>query len=208
MPVPSRRRTASKRALNREATRARILAAAEQLFFNPGYASTSLRALLGRADVSTEAFYALFESKDAVAVALVEELGELIEKAMVGGFLAEADPWHGIEESAVAAGQAMQKRHRLARLVLGGAPGAGPSVQRAVAKSYRRLTMLMASAFAREVRKQRLADFQPELAAETCVGAFNHHIARWVVRGDLRARDLVPTLRLTARLLAQGLARR
>ncbi len=52
----------------------RILGAAEKVFARQGYGETSLRQLMAAARVSTTAFYARFDSKEAVLVALVDRL--------------------------------------------------------------------------------------------------------------------------------------
>src|SRR3989442_1472508 len=51
-----------------------ILDAAERVLTRQGYAGTSLRQLIAEAGVSTTAFYARFDSKEAVLDALVERL--------------------------------------------------------------------------------------------------------------------------------------
>lgn len=56
-----------------EATRRRIIASAVQLFNELGYGETGLADVLERAGVSKGAFYYHFDSKEAVAVAIMED---------------------------------------------------------------------------------------------------------------------------------------
>ncbi len=56
-----------------QATRRRILDSAVELFAESGYGETGLADILGRAAVSKGAFYYHFDSKEAVAVAIIEE---------------------------------------------------------------------------------------------------------------------------------------
>lgn len=56
-----------------EATRRRIIDAAIGLFSEDGYGETGLAAIMDRAEVSKGAFYYHFESKEALASAIIDE---------------------------------------------------------------------------------------------------------------------------------------
>ncbi|WP_328358436.1 TetR/AcrR family transcriptional regulator [Mycobacterium sp. NBC_00419] len=56
-----------------EATRRRIMDAAVELFIDLGYGEAGLAEILARADVTKGAFYYHFESKEAVAAAIIDE---------------------------------------------------------------------------------------------------------------------------------------
>ena len=56
-----------------EATRRRILDSAVDLFSEMGYGETGLADILQRAGVSKGAFYYHFDSKEAVAAAIIQE---------------------------------------------------------------------------------------------------------------------------------------
>ncbi|WP_167100010.1 TetR/AcrR family transcriptional regulator [Mycobacterium sp. DL592] len=64
-----------------EATRRRIIDAAVELFIEPGYGETGLAEILARADVTKGAFYYHFESKEAVAAAIIDESVRRVSKA-------------------------------------------------------------------------------------------------------------------------------
>lgn len=66
-----------------EATRRRIIDAAVDLFIEPGYGEAGLAEILARADVTKGAFYYHFESKEAVAAAIIDETyGKITTVAM------------------------------------------------------------------------------------------------------------------------------
>jgi AcrR family transcriptional regulator len=68
-----------------DATRARLLAAARQLFAKRGYAATSLGDVVRRARVTKGAFYHHFASKEAIFLAVFEDAErQLVEKAAAG----------------------------------------------------------------------------------------------------------------------------
>ena len=56
-----------------EATRAKIIDAAVELFTDPGYGDTDLAAIVRQAGVTKGAFYYHFDSKEAVADAIIAE---------------------------------------------------------------------------------------------------------------------------------------
>lgn len=56
-----------------EATRQRIIDTAVELFTNTGYGETGLAEILQRADITKGAFYYHFDSKEAVAAAIIDD---------------------------------------------------------------------------------------------------------------------------------------
>ncbi|WP_146161174.1 TetR/AcrR family transcriptional regulator [Nocardia sp. MDA0666] len=66
-PLPRHRHTLSREDV-RETQRARILAAAIELFAEPGYAPTAVQDITKRAGVSRKTFYELYETKEDVFV--------------------------------------------------------------------------------------------------------------------------------------------
>jgi len=75
-------------------TRARILAAAIELFRTRGFAATTMREIAAASGVATGAAYYYFDSKDAIVLAFYEyaarELEPLVEEALAGAKELEA----------------------------------------------------------------------------------------------------------------------
>lgn len=69
-----------------EATRRRILDSAVDLFSELGYGETGLADVLQRAGVSKGAFYYHFDSKEAVATAIIEEFSGTVRKSVFALF--------------------------------------------------------------------------------------------------------------------------
>lgn len=78
-----------------EATRRKILESAVDLFSDLGYGETGLADVLQRAGVSKGAFYYHFDSKEAVAVAIIEEFRAKVLDSVTARIAASA-----IDESA------------------------------------------------------------------------------------------------------------
>lgn len=79
-----------------EATRRRIIESSVELFAELGYGETGLADVLQHAGVSKGAFYYHFDSKEAVATAIIEEFDAKIGAAFTGEFDADAPALEGI----------------------------------------------------------------------------------------------------------------
>ena len=62
-----------KRARNKEANRAAILDAAQQLFLERGYDAVTIRDVIGRTELASGTFYNYFDAKEALLRALIED---------------------------------------------------------------------------------------------------------------------------------------
>lgn len=74
-----------------EATRRKILDAAVELFNDAGYASTGLGDIIERAELTKGALYYHFDSKEALATAVIEDATATVYQA-VGGLSASGAP--------------------------------------------------------------------------------------------------------------------
>lgn len=80
-PAPAGRRIRGLDAeQRREQRREQLLAAAFELFARDGYANTSIEQICQTAYVGNKAFYELFDSKEDCYLALMNEIGERIER--------------------------------------------------------------------------------------------------------------------------------
>jgi AcrR family transcriptional regulator len=125
----------------------RILEAAEKVFEESGYGDVSLRQLMAAAGVSTTAFYARFDSKEAVMAALVTRLfGELFEAAP--GVLDQTrDLESGIERGVALLCERFAPRKALVRMILSEAGSASAAVE-ARRKAYGLLVAFLAARIA------------------------------------------------------------
>jgi AcrR family transcriptional regulator len=91
------RRTQAER---REQTRTALLAAARELFAERGFADTGREDIAERAGVTRGALYHHFESKAAVAVAVLEELARELTERVVAAAITTDDPREQLRRSA------------------------------------------------------------------------------------------------------------
>jgi AcrR family transcriptional regulator len=140
-----------------EQTRARVLAAAAELFTAGGYAGTSVAAIAAAAGVSAETVYAGFGTKRAL-------LGELVQLAVRGGDPRPVPEQEGPRTLAAQTDQREQLR-LFAADIAGRLERAAPlvAVVAAAARSEPELGELLAKVH--EVRRRNLATLVDALAA-------------------------------------------
>lgn len=157
-----------------------ILEAAETAFAKHGYNELSLRQLISASRVSTTAFYARFDSKEAVLAALTSRLfGELHVDAPAA--LSKArDLASGIELGVDLLCERLGPRKALVRLILSEA-GSSPAAMNARRDSYAMLAAFLAMRFAALNERKRIAVADPEALAWALIGALEIQFIRWAV---------------------------
>lgn len=157
-----------------------ILEAAETAFAKHGYNELSLRQLISASRVSTTAFYARFDSKEAVLAALTSRLfGELHADAPAA--LSKArDLASGIELGVDLLCERLGPRKALVRLILSEA-GSSPAAMNARRDSYAMLAAFLAMRFAALNERKRIAVADPEALAWALIGALEIQFIRWAV---------------------------
>jgi AcrR family transcriptional regulator len=176
----------------------RILGAAEKVFARQGYGETSLRQLMAAARVSTTAFYARFDSKEAVLVALVDRLIADIQRQAVRAFAGVRSPDEGVERGVDVLLAATADHKRVLGLALGEAGSSAP-VRATMARAYRALVALMTA---------QLGGAEREPLAWAYVGAIHMQVQRWAVFEELDDEELGDALRAVGRSLVPSIARR
>jgi len=178
----------------------RILEAAEAVFATRGYGEVSLRQLMTAAGVSTTAFYARFDSKEAVMAALTTRLfAELYAEAP--GVLDRAkDLEHGVELGVDMLCDRFAPRKALVRLILGetGAIRAAVDARR---RAYELLAAFLAARLAVVGDKRGIAIADPAALAWALVGALEIQFVRWAVWDAIDVPTLRAQLRATARAI-------
>src|SRR5215510_14392713 len=93
-----------------EKTRRTLLAAAEKLVAERGIAAVTVRSVASRAGTTTRAVYALFGSKDALALALAEHVFGLLSDR-INSLPVTADPVEDLVAAAVLGFRAFVLEH-------------------------------------------------------------------------------------------------
>jgi AcrR family transcriptional regulator len=177
-----------------------ILASAEQVFAERGYAATPLRDLIAACGCSTTAFYARFDSKEAVLEALIRNLFLELHGAAI-----EALPRAGGVDEAYELGikvlrSKLRGRKGLWRVVL--TEGAHTERTRPlVREAYRALAAMLATELRRSAARGNIDPQDAEPLSWALVGTLSMHLTRWAVFDDLSDAKLTAALRDTVRTL-------
>jgi AcrR family transcriptional regulator len=160
-----------------EATRRRILDAAEQVFGELGYYEASVAEITRRATVAQGTFYLYFRSKREIFIELVEDMGKQLRRAMRAG-MGETTNRLEIERGGFRAFFTFIAEHRQiyhiieeARRV---APEAAESYYRRIGSGYER--GLRAAMDAGEIRRM-----DPEGLAYALIGIGHFVALRWLI---------------------------
>jgi AcrR family transcriptional regulator len=162
----------------------RILVAAEQLFATRGYSDVSLRQLMAAAGVSTTAFYARFDSKDAVLDTLSDQLfGEL--QASAAASLGKVKSFEeGIETGVDVLCKQFGPRKALVRLVIAESGSVAHTLDKRK-KSYAMLVSFLAHYLRALSQRGRIDVADPDNMAWALVGAIEMQLVRWAVWDDI-----------------------
>lgn len=184
-----------------------ILDAAERVFIRQGYGETSLRQLMAAAEVSTTAFYARFDSKEAVLIALVERL-------LGGLFRAEAEALtkvrsmeEGIERGVEVMAETLGPHRRLVAIALTEALSSG-EVRKTVQRAYASLVKLLAAQLEAAARGRDVTLPDVQALSWAYVGALHIQVLRWAVFEDVGKNELAAALRGVARTFTPAVAGR
>jgi AcrR family transcriptional regulator len=161
----------------------RILEAAEEVFAKHGYAEVSLRQLMAAAGVSTTAFYARFDSKEAVMAALTTRMfGDLYARAP--GVIDRArDLETGIVLGVDLLCDVFAPKQPLVRMILA-ETGASKAAVEARRRAYSLLAGFLSARFAALVERGRI-DADPDALAWALVGALEIQVTRWAVWNEI-----------------------
>jgi AcrR family transcriptional regulator len=153
-----------------EATRRRIINAAVDVFSEMGYPASGLGDIIERADMTKGALYYHFDSKEALATAIIEEGGDTLFRAFQGIDEPSAPALetmiHGLFVAAdvIATDKVVRTGAQLLR--------AFGEFNEVAAPTYgRMLGDMMAQARQASAEGDLRAGLEPEVAAETIVGA-------------------------------------
>lgn len=174
----------------RAARRARLMAAALEAFGTEGYAATSIEQLCGAAAISTRTFYEEFQGREALLIALHDDVNARALTA-VATAIADVDP-DDLDARARAGVRAyfdvLTSDRRWARIAVVESVGVS-----AEAEAHRRAAIdgfgaLLGAELARLADAGQLPQRDYELTVAALVGAINGLVNTWAVTADWDAR--------------------
>jgi AcrR family transcriptional regulator len=161
-----------------------ILEAAERVFAEHGYADVSLRQLMAAAGVSTTAFYARFDSKEAVMAALTARLFADLYADAPRVLDRARDLETGIELGVDLLCDRLAPRRALVRMILA-ETGASSTAVEARRRAYTLLAEFLAARFRALAERKRLDVRDAGALAWALVGALEIQVTRWAVWNEI-----------------------
>lgn len=180
-----------------------ILQAAERLFAEQGYGATSLRDLMTGAKVSTTAFYARFDSKEAVLDELMRGFVESLSVAVLEAAARARDVGEGLDAGAEVLVRSIVPHKNLVRLFFTEAP-TSPKSKEVVRTLHLQLASLLIARLHKLREKGAVATPDATALGWALLGAMEMQLIRWSVLDDLTDKALGPALRASALAVLPG----
>jgi AcrR family transcriptional regulator len=185
--------------------RQRVLDAALDIFTRDGYGDTLVDEIARRSETSKGGVYFHFPSKEALFIALLDEMAKLLLGRVERAIAAEADPIARGTAALRAVLENFGSHRALARLLLVEALGAGHQFNVKMAEMHQQFADLIKEQLADAVAQGLVPPLDLDIVSVAWYGAINQVVTRWVLTGQPeRLEDAYPALR---RLLLNGVGR-
>jgi AcrR family transcriptional regulator len=168
----------------KEATRERILNAAESVFSQNGYHDTLMDEVVQAAGASKGGVYFHFPSKESLFFALMDRLAEKMLREIDEAMLDENEPIRKVQCALEAALRALSRQRRLAKILLLQGYGLGSAFEVKRLEIYGRFAAVIKKHLDQAVAAGALAKVDTEVTAYAWIGALNELIVRWIHTGN------------------------
>jgi AcrR family transcriptional regulator len=166
-----------------EATRRRILDAAEAVFGEKGYHAASVTEITQRAQVAQGTFYLYFHSKREIFLQLVEDLGWRLTASLQAGTRTSKNRLEKERDGFAAFFEFARAHRRLYRIV--------QEADRLDQPTFQRYYTQLAQPYARGLRKAmeagEIREMDPEALAYALIGIGHFLALRWLIWADAEA---------------------
>lgn len=163
-----------------QARRHTILDAAAHVFTELGYHGATMRAIARRAGLGTGTLYLYFPSKDAVFLALITRLEQLVLDEVVAARARHRDTLSKLAASVEAAMKVFSAHADLARIVLVLAAGATPDFEPRLTAIHNSFIQLVQSELDEAIASGLMQPTDTQLAAHIWVGGCYELIMSWL----------------------------
>jgi AcrR family transcriptional regulator len=177
--------------------RRRILEASLGVFVRKGYRDAAVDDIAAASETSKGGVYFHFPSKQAIFLALIDEMAGLLLRKVEAAMRAESDPLARGDAALLAVLRIFSEHRALARLFLIEAAGASRDLYNAVLAVQNRFIALLKQHLDDAVASGAIPPIDTELTAVAWFGAVHQVTTRWLLTGTPeRLEDAYPTLRI------------
>jgi AcrR family transcriptional regulator len=188
MPPPEQERS--------RARRQRILDAGIAVFSRKGYRDSGVDEIAAASETSKGGVYFHFPNKQAIFLALLEQMGALLIKRVEEAMAREPDPIARGDAALLTVLRTFSSHRALARLFLVEAMGAGREFNDAMMTMHARFTALIKRHLDDAVVRGIVPPLDTDLASVAWFGALNEVTVRWLLTGSPPSlEDVYPSLR-------------
>ncbi len=182
---------------DKDATRQRLLDAAEEVFAEKGYHGTGVEDIVRASDSSKGGFYFHFPNKQAIFLALIDALVPRLAAAVDRAIAAETDPVEQLDAALRTVLETFSRHRRLSKILLIEAVGLGHGFDEKLMQTRGRFASMIQEHLDRAVAAGAIAPQDTETAAWVWFGAINEIVVRWLATNQPQhLEDVLPTLRL------------
>lgn len=165
---------------NKEATRDKILKAAESVFAEKGYHGTIVDDIAETADASKGSIYFHFPSKEEIFFALMDRFAHSVIEDIEAAIAKESGPIAKIEAALQLVLSTLVKRKRLAKLLLIHGHGLGLEFEKKRLEIYDRFATLVGKHLREAIDAGSMPDLDVEITAHAWLGAISELVIRWL----------------------------
>lgn len=181
---------------DKEATRQRILEAAEEVFAEKGYHGAVVDDIVRTADMSKGGFYFHFPNKQGIFLALMESLTPRLISTAERAIAQETDPVARVDAALRTVLDTFSRHRRLSKILLIEAVGLGHGFEEKRMEIRAQFAGVIQKYLDEAISEGAIAPIDTKIAAFAWLGAINEIVVRWVVTGDPeRLEDVIPQLR-------------
>ena len=181
---------------DKDATRQRLLDAAEQVFAEKGYHGTVVDDIIRVSDSSKGGFYFHFPNKQAIFLALVDKLVPRLAAAIDRAIAGETDPVAQLDAALRTVLETFGRHRQLSKILLIEAVGLGHGFDEKLMRTRSRFAGMIQDHLDRAVAAGAIAPQDTVLISWAWFGAINEIVVRWLAMGQPeRLEDTLPILR-------------
>ena len=185
------------RVRDKDATRERLLEAAEEVFAAKGYHGAVVDDIIRASDSSKGGFYFHFPNKQAIFLALVDALTPKLTNAVERAIARESGSLAQLDAALRTVLESFSRYRRLSKILLLEATALGHGFDEQLLQTRGHFAALIRKYLDRAVEAGDIAPLDTETASWVWFGAINEIVARWLVTGQPDPLERVlPELRL------------
>jgi AcrR family transcriptional regulator len=188
---------AERAARDKDATRQRILDAAEEVFAEKGYHGTVVEDIIRVAKTSKGGFYFHFPSKQGIFLALIDLLAPKLMAAVDRAMEREETPAGKVDAALRMALEQFSRHRRLSKILLVEAVGLGHGFDEKIAEVRGQFAAMIRRYLDLAIAEGVIEPLDTDVASYAWFGAINEVVVRWLVTPDpLPLERALPTLRM------------